>query len=82
MGVTYGTARHGFVFGKRGRQRHPGGFVHMLGDIVVVTLPADFFNQNAEQQKPVITVSPLAARLEFDTALPIELHVVLQGAKL
>src|SRR5215472_2754601 len=54
----------------------------MFSDVIVVTLPADLFNQNAQQQEPIIAISPLAARLEFQAALTVELHVILQRAEL
>src|SRR5262249_46715295 len=55
---------------------------HMLRHVVVVTLSGDLLNDHAEQQKSVVAVLPLGARLELQVSLAEEAHVVLQRLQL
>ena len=53
----------------------------MLEDVIVIILATDLFDQYTEEQKSVVAVRPATAGFEFESALAVELHVVLQGAE-
>src|SRR5215813_6392439 len=79
--VAYGTIRDTLIFGQRGSGSHSGRLVDVLRDIVVVTLAAYSFNDDAEQKETVVAVLPTAAGLESQPALAIKLDVVLERAE-
>src|SRR5579863_7424644 len=54
----------------------------MVVNVVVVAAAGDSFDDHAEQQEAIVAVRPAAAGLEFQAALAVELHIVLEGAQL
>ena len=56
----------------------PAGDIDVFANIVVITFAADFLDHRAQQNEAVIAVLPATARLEFGSAIAIELHIVLQ----
>src|SRR5207249_6506309 len=61
---------------------HARRFVDVVTYIVVVALAAYLFDHDAEQDEAVIAVPPLAARLELQRPVAVQLDVIVEGAQL
>src|SRR5579863_7973488 len=81
FGVADGTLRNILIFRQRIGGSHSGGRKNMFANVIVVILAADFLNDYAEQQKTVVAVFPLAARVEGQAACAVEFDVILQSLK-
>src|SRR5215469_4721753 len=79
--IADGSLRDSLIFRQRIGRSHARRFINVFAYVFVVVLAAHFLNDDAEQQETVVAVTPLAAGLELQTALPVELHVVLQSTK-
>src|SRR6516164_3654910 len=56
--IAHGTLRNLIIFGQGIGRGHTCGSKDMLADVVVITLAADLFDDDTEQDKTVIAVFP------------------------
>src|SRR5215472_15015358 len=80
--IAHGTLGNLIIFGQGIGRGHSCGSKDMLADVVVITLAADLFDDDAEQDKTVIAVFPARAGFKSESAVLVEFHIVLKSAKL
>src|SRR5271165_2863901 len=81
--ISETTIRYRLVFGLGAGGGHPSRLVDVVADVIVIALAAHFFDHYSEQNEAVVAVLPAAAGgREAESAVAVELYIILQCAQL